>query len=73
MELPERIISELELRRNTGERSTRKWVAYDGIVDDVTDYPNPDKPEELHHKDTENTKVFFVTTKDFFVNFVPLW
>ena len=39
MELPERIISELELRRNTGDRGTRKWIAYDGIVYDVSDCP----------------------------------
>ena len=50
MELPERIISELELRRNTGERSTRKWIAYDGIVYDVTDCPkwHTDMHEQLH-------------------------
>ena len=39
MELPERIISELELRRNTGDRGIRKWIAYDGIVYNVTDCP----------------------------------
>jgi len=37
MTTPERIVSKLELRRNTGERGTPKWVAYDGIIYDVTD------------------------------------
>ena len=48
--IPERIITELELRRNTGERGTRKWVAYDGIVYDVTDCPKwrLDMHEQLH-------------------------
>lgn len=35
----ERTISELELRRNTGERGTRKYIAYAGVVYDVTDCP----------------------------------
>jgi predicted heme/steroid binding protein len=50
MELPERSISELELRRNTGERGTRKWIAYDGIVYDVTDCPKwrTDMHERMH-------------------------
>jgi predicted heme/steroid binding protein len=37
MDVPDRIISILELRRNTGERGTRKFIAYNGIVYDVTD------------------------------------
>ena len=32
-------ITEMELRRNTGERGTRKFVAYKGLVYDVTDCP----------------------------------
>ena len=28
-----------ELRRNAGERGARKWIAFDGIVYDVTDCP----------------------------------
>ena len=50
MELPERIISEPELRRNSGDRGTHKWVAYDGIVYDVTDCPKwrLDMHERLH-------------------------
>jgi predicted heme/steroid binding protein len=39
MSIPERIISEHELRQNTGERGTRKYIAYRGIVYDVTDCP----------------------------------
>ena len=35
----ERIITELELHRNTGERGTRKWIAHEEIVYDVTDCP----------------------------------
>lgn len=35
----ERGITEIELRRNTGERGSRKWIAYAGIVYDVTDCP----------------------------------
>jgi predicted heme/steroid binding protein len=37
LDLPERIVTEMELRRNTGERGTRMWVAHNGIVYDVTD------------------------------------
>jgi predicted heme/steroid binding protein len=39
MDIPNRIVTIMELRRNTGERSTRMWIAYDGIVYDVTDCP----------------------------------
>ena len=39
MTLPERIVTEMELRRNTGERGTRKFIAYKGTVYDVTDCP----------------------------------
>jgi predicted heme/steroid binding protein len=34
---PERTVSQSELRRSTGERGTRMWVAVAGIVYDVTD------------------------------------
>ena len=33
------IITTIELRRNNGDRGSRKWIAYDGIVYDVTDCP----------------------------------
>ena len=50
MGIPDRIISEAELRRNTGERGTRKFIAYDGIIYDVTDCPKwrLDLHENLH-------------------------
>ena len=48
MTTPERIISILELRRNTGERGSRKWIAHDGIVYDVTDCPRWQK--EMHER-----------------------
>lgn len=40
----------LELRRNTGERGTRKYIAYKGVVYDVTDCPKwrGDLHEDLH-------------------------
>lgn len=46
----ERVITEIELRRNTGERGTRKWIACAGIVYDVTDCPKwrTDMHERLH-------------------------
>ncbi|GAB1470768.1 hypothetical protein MASR2M66_16460 [Chloroflexota bacterium] len=37
--IPERIISISELKHNTGERGSRMWVAFDGIIYDVTDCP----------------------------------
>jgi predicted heme/steroid binding protein len=50
MFIPDRIISEYELRRHTGERGTRKYIAYHGIVYDVTDCPKwrTDLHEQLH-------------------------
>lgn len=50
MNTPQRIITELELRRNNGDRSTPKWIAYDGIVYDVTDCPKwrLDMHEQMH-------------------------
>ncbi|MBI5839356.1 MAG: cytochrome b5 [Chloroflexi bacterium] len=29
----------MELKRNTGDRGTRMWIAYNGLVYDVTDCP----------------------------------
>ena len=45
-----RTITELELRRNNGDLDTRKWVAHEGIVYDVTDCPKwrLDMHERLH-------------------------
>jgi predicted heme/steroid binding protein len=50
MSIPDRIITEAELRRNTGERGTRKFIAYEGIIYDVTDCPKwrLDLHEDLH-------------------------
>lgn len=39
MLIPDRLIPLMELRRNTGERGTRLWIALQGIVYDVTDCP----------------------------------
>lgn len=36
---PDRVISPAELKRNTGERGTRMWIAFKGIVYDVTECP----------------------------------
>ena len=50
MDITEHIVTHMELRRNTGERGSRKWIAYDGIVYDVTDCPKwrTDMHEQLH-------------------------
>jgi len=50
MNIPDRIISILELRRNIGERGMRKYIAYNGIVYDVTDCQKwrSDMHENLH-------------------------
>ena len=50
MDTPDIIITEMELRRNTGERGSRKYVAHKGIVYDVTDCPKwrLDLHENLH-------------------------
>jgi predicted heme/steroid binding protein len=39
MEIPDRVVTQQELRRNTGERGTRMFIAHQGIVYDVTDCP----------------------------------
>ena len=50
MQTPELIITEMELRRNNGDRGSRKYVAYEGVVYDVTDCPKwrLDMHEFLH-------------------------
>jgi len=50
MSVEDRIVTEAELRRSTGERGTRKLIAYQGIVYDVTDCPKwrTDLHEQLH-------------------------
>jgi predicted heme/steroid binding protein len=48
--IPDRVVTLLELRRNTVERGARKFVAFNGIVYDVTDCPKwrNDLHENLH-------------------------
>ena len=50
MVTPEQLITKLELHRNTGEHGTRKWIAYEGIIYDVTDCPKwrLEMHEQLH-------------------------
>lgn len=50
MDIPDRVISLAELRRNNGDAGARKFVACDGIVYDVTDCPRwrRDLHEQLH-------------------------
>ena len=49
-DIPDRIVTQMELRRGTGERGTRKLIAFHGIVYDVTDCPKwrNDLHEQLH-------------------------
>ncbi|MCX6080229.1 MAG: cytochrome b5 [Chloroflexi bacterium] len=37
MDIPEKIITEQQLRRNNGDRGAPKWIAHQGIVYDVSD------------------------------------
>jgi predicted heme/steroid binding protein len=50
MDIPDRSVTLVELRLNAGERSNRKWIAYNGVVYDVTDCPRwqKDMHEGLH-------------------------
>ena len=50
MNIPDIGITEMELKRNTGERGTRKYIAHRGMVYDVTDCPKwrTDLHEQLH-------------------------
>ena len=50
MEIPPRFISDLELSRQNGEHGARKFIAYKGVVYDVTDCPKwrLDLHENLH-------------------------
>jgi predicted heme/steroid binding protein len=50
MNIPDRIVTQLELKRGTGERGTRKLIAHRGIVYDVSDCPKwrTDMHEQLH-------------------------
>jgi predicted heme/steroid binding protein len=50
MNIPDRSVTQMELKRSTGERGTKKLIAYHGIVYDVTDCPKwrTDLHEQLH-------------------------
>jgi predicted heme/steroid binding protein len=50
MNIPDHIVTQIELRCGTGERGTRKLIAFSGIVYDVTDCPKwrTDLHEQLH-------------------------
>jgi len=50
MEIPNRIVTQMELRRGTGERGAPKLIAFHGIVYDVSDCPKwrKDMHEQLH-------------------------
>jgi predicted heme/steroid binding protein len=50
MSPPDRLVTLAEVRRNTGEHGSRKWIACGGIVYDVTDCPKwrTDMHEQLH-------------------------
>jgi predicted heme/steroid binding protein len=48
MQIPDRLVSEMELRRNNGDRGSPKWVAHDDIVYDVTECPK--WRSELHER-----------------------
>ena len=50
MDIPDHIVTQMELKRSTGERGTRKFIAFAGIVYDVTDCPKwrTELHEQLH-------------------------
>jgi predicted heme/steroid binding protein len=60
MSIPEVLISSAELRRNNGDRGARKYIAYKGIVYDVTDCPKwrSDLHELLHFPGQDLTSEF---------------
>jgi predicted heme/steroid binding protein len=50
MNIPAKNVTELELKHNTGERGSRIWIAYNGMVYDVTECPKwRDGLHELLH------------------------
>jgi predicted heme/steroid binding protein len=50
MEIPERVVTQAELRRNNGDFGSRKFIAFGGVVYDVTDCPRwrQDLHERMH-------------------------
>jgi predicted heme/steroid binding protein len=60
MIVPDRIITQMELKRNTGERGTRMWICHEGIVYDVTNCPKwrTGLHEQLHFAGQDLTSAF---------------
>ncbi len=60
MEIPHRTVTIAELRRNSGDWGTRKYIAYQGVVYDVTDCPRwrRDLHENLHFPGQDLTSAF---------------
>ncbi len=60
MNIPDRIVPMMELKSNTGERGTRMWIAYNGLVYDVTDCPKwrIGLHEQLHFAGQDLTSEF---------------
>lgn len=60
MDIPDRIVTYIELKRSTGERGTRKFIAYRGVVYDVSDCPKwrTDLHEQLHFPGQDLTGEF---------------
>ena len=58
MYIPDHIVTEMELRRNDGDRGSRKYVAHNGIVYDVTDCPKwrTGLHEQLHFAGADLTR-----------------
>lgn len=60
MDIPDRIVTQMELKRSTGERGTPKLIAFHGLVYDVTDCPKwrTDLHEQLHFPGQDLTSEF---------------
>jgi predicted heme/steroid binding protein len=60
MQIPDVTITEIQLRRNNGDRGSRKWIAYQGIVYDVSDCSRWRKEmhENLHFPGQDLTSEF---------------
>jgi predicted heme/steroid binding protein len=60
MQIPDRLITPMELQRNTGERGTRLWIALDGLVFDVSNCPKwrSGLHENLHFAGQDLTSEF---------------